>query len=377
MVIISERVKEIRESATLSFDKKVKERLAAGKETYELHRGAPDFDMPLEAQKEVSRAREGYSDVRGLLNLRKAISQKVKEDQGLDYDPSQILVSAGSKMSLYLAFQSILNKGDEVLLSSPYWLSYPSQIKLAGGIPVEVPTKDFKLDIDAIKEKATDKTKAIVINTPNNPTGVVLGREEVHDLAEFAIDKGIFLIEDEAYEKFVYDETKHYSAAMLFDAEGKENILKVGSFSKTYSMPGLRVGYALGPQELIDAMSKLQSQIYSHASVSSQRAALAAITSQTFNLKEIMEEYNKRRLTMLEGLRKLGLITYAPQGSFFVLADISEHGTSVEVSNKLLDAGIAVTPTEDFGSNNHVRMSYANTQEKIREGFEQMGDVFQ
>lgn len=310
----------------------------------------------------------------GFLELRKAIAEKLKRDNGLDTDPEcELLISCGSQASLYAIFTSLIEQGDEVIIPEPsYYPMYKAMIKLSGGIPKPVPMireEGFRLDPEAVRKAVTRRTRMIVLNTPVNPTGAVFDLNELRRIAEVALENALYVVADEAYEKLVYDGSKHYSIASL--PEMKNLALTVQTFSKTYSMTGFRIGYVAAGSDVIEQVGKVHYYMNIYASPISQRAALAALTGPQDYVAEIVKEYHARRRLLVEGLNEVeGFKCLAPEGTFYSFPDISSFGRSEEFAVRLLKAtGIVTAYGSGFGPHGegHLRMSFANTREDIEE----------
>lgn len=352
--------------------------------------GEPDFATPqfiIEAAKEaLDKGFTRYTPSSGIIELKQAICDKLQKDNGLKYDPSQIIVSNGAKHSLYNIFQAILNPGDEVIIPSPYWVTYPELVKMAGGTPVFVETKEeneFKLNLQELEKAITQNTKALIINSPSNPTGCVYGREELEAIAALAVDKKFFVVSDEIYEKLTYEGNKHISIASL-NTEIKDLTLLVNGMSKAYAMTGWRIGYTAGNEEVIKVMSNIQSHATSNPNSIAQYASLAALRGPQDIILQMVEEFDKRRKYMVERINQIkGLSCNNPKGAFYVMLNIS-NAIGKKYKNKtitgsmlftelLLDAyKVAVVPGLAFGVDNYVRLSYATSMESIEKGLDRI-----
>ncbi|MBM7581455.1 aspartate aminotransferase [Caldicoprobacter guelmensis] len=387
---LSVKGSSISESLTLAIDAKAKKMKSEGMDVVGFGAGEPDFDTPSfirEAAKEaLDRGMTRYTPVAGIAQLKEAICRKFKEDNGLDYKPNQIIVSNGAKHSLYNAFQAILNPGDEVIIPSPYWLSYPELVKLSDGVPVFVETReedDFKLRPEDFKKAITSKTKALVLNSPNNPCGCVYDRNELEAIAEIAVENQIFVVSDEVYEAMVYDGAQHISIASL-GPEIKDLTIVVNGVSKTYAMTGWRIGYAAAHEDVVKIMSNVQSHTTSNPNSIAQYASLAALTGPKDEVKAMVAEFDKRRRFMVERINSIpGLSCRTPKGAFYVMMNISEvigktyKGRRIEGSlsfaDALLDAQmVAVVPGIAFGADNFVRLSYAVSLDNIKKGLDRI-----
>ena len=391
---LSKRANSIISSPTLAITAKAKAMRAQGIDIIGFGAGEPDYDTPEHIKEEARKAlKEGftkYTPAAGIESLKKAICKKFEEDNGLNYDPGQVIVSCGAKHSLYNAIQVICEEGDEVVLPSPYWVSYPEQIKLSGARPVMVETGEadgFKLSPEKFLGSITPRTKLLILNSPNNPTGAVYSREELSALAGIAVDKEIFVISDEIYEKMVYDGVKHVSIASL-NPRIKDLTVVINGVSKAYAMTGWRIGYAAaGNKEIIAAMSRLQSHSTSNPDSIAQRAAVEAISGSQEPLKKMLAEFKKRREYLVGKLNELkGFSCRKPQGAFYAFPCISGvlgkdfQGREIKGSSSLTElflneARVAVVPGAAFGQDDYLRFSYATSLENIVEGLSRIEDV--
>jgi len=383
---LSRRVQQIKPSPTLAITAKAKAMRAQGVDVISFGAGEPDFDTPDHIKDAAIKAlQEGftkYTAVGGIDELKDAIVEKLQGENDVTYTPDQVIVNCGGKHSFYNLAQAIIDDGDEVIIPAPYWVSYPPMVTLAGGKPVIVATseeKNFKLTPEAFQEAITTRTKAVVINSPSNPTGSAYTREELAKLAEIALRGNILIISDEIYEKIVYDGFQQVSVASLADDIKKMTIILNG-VSKTYSMTGWRIGYAAGPPEIIAAMSRVQGQSTSNPTSFAQIGALAALRGPQDQIHVMMEEYQKRRDVTWEFLTAIeGISCYKPVGAFYVFPSVDAHlgrtyegtviKTSSDLTSYLLDeARVAVVPGVDFGMEGHLRLSYPIAPEVIQEG---------
>lgn len=383
---LARRVREITPSPTLGIDALAKQMVREGIDVISFSVGEPDFDTPEAVKEEGIRAiRAGftkYTPASGIPELKEAICRKLKEENGLEYRPDQILVSAGAKHSLYNAFMALCEEGDEVILPAPYWVTYPEQIRLAGGRPVVIPLgpgEGFKLSPEALAAHLTPRTRLLVLNSPSNPAGAVYTRGELEALAEICVRHQIYVISDEVYEKLVYDGLEHVSIASL-GTDIKRLTVVVNGVSKAYAMTGWRIGYAAAEGEIIKAMSDLQGHCTSNPTSISQKAALAALNGPHEPVREMVAEFEKRRDYLVERLRCLrGFSVPLPRGAFYVFAGVGGllgeviGGRRVTDDNSLarilLEEGrVAVVPGSGFGSPGYLRFSYATSRERIREG---------
>ena len=354
--------------------------------------GEPDFATPEHICEAAKRAIDDgytkYTDAAGMFELREVISHKFHNFNHLDYAPDQIVVSNGGKHSLTNAFTAIINDGDEVLIPAPYWVSYPAMTILAGGVPVIVKaTKEnsYKVTVEQLEEAATDKTKALVINSPNNPTGMIYSRAELEAIADFAIRHDIFVISDEIYEGLFYTEDRHVSIASLSDEMYKRTIT-VNGLAKSYAMTGWRIGYAGAPKEVAVILKRIQSQQASNPNSIAQKAAVAAIAGDQTCVREMNQAYNSRRKYIYNRVINIKYLSAVePHGAFYVFVDATEMfgkkykgqeiKTAADIAKFLLDDYyVAIVPCADFGFDDHFRLSYATSQERIEEGMNRIED---
>ena len=386
----SSKAMDVTPSSTLAITAKAKEMKANGIDVIGFVAGEPDFDTPKHIkQAAIDAIDEGftkYTPASGIVELRQAIADKMKKDNNVEYDYTQIIVSNGGKHALTNAFTAILNPKDEVIIPSPFWLSYPQMVKLADGVPVIVTTKKengFKITKEEFENAITPKTKAIIINNPNNPTGMVYTKSELEDIAEVAVKNDIFVIADDMYEKLIYDNEKHICIASLNDEIYKRTIV-VNGLSKSYAMTGWRIGYTAAPKEISAIMSNVQSHSASNINSIAQKAAYAAFTSSQDCIEEMRLEFEKRKNYMVEKIRNIDKISMLePKGAFYVFIDISEllgktiDGIEIKGAREfgqilLNKANVAIIPCTDFGFDDHIRLSYAISLENIKEGLDRI-----
>lgn len=388
--MLSQRAKNIKPSPTLAIDARAKAMKAEGVDVINFGVGEPDFDTPENIKEAARKAlRDGftkYTPVGGTDKLKDAIREKLLRDNGLSYKRDEILVSCGAKHSLYNIMQAFLDPGDEVIIPAPYWVSYPEQVVLAGAVPVFVRTREeeyFRLDPDAMSEHITPKTKALILNSPSNPTGFTYERQRLERIAEICLRHGIHVISDEIYEKLLYDGTEHVSIASL-EGDVKEKTIVVNGLSKSHSMTGWRIGYAAGPAELIKAMTAIQSQSTSNPTSIAQAAAVEALNGPQDSLKAMVAEFDKRRVRLVQGLNSIeGVRCLAPTGAFYAFPNtqalyrISPRiASSSKLSMYLLEkAKVAVVPGDAFGDDNHIRLSYATSIGDIEKGLERIKEA--
>lgn len=383
---LSKRCLNIAPSVTLGIDARAKALLAAGENVVGLAAGEPDFDTPEyirdAAKYALDHGMTRYTPVAGTLKLREAIAKKLLEDNGLAYSPAEIIVTNGAKHALFGALAALLNPGDEVLLPAPCWVSYPEMVQMNDGVCVTVPGReqdDFLVSADQIAPFVTARTKALILNSPNNPNGCVWSRELLSGIAKLAVEKDFYVISDEIYEKLIY-EGEHVSIASL-SPEIKAQTIVVNGHSKAYAMTGWRMGYAAGPKDVIAAMSAHQSHATSNPCSIAQHAAMEALTNGVDYIRFMVAEFDARRklmISLIEGID--GLSARMPGGAFYVMLNVSRAfgkslpgGKPIADSNDfaaqlLDDQKVAVVPGGAFYAPDHVRLSYATSQEKIREG---------
>ncbi len=391
--MLADRLKTLAPSSTLAVQARARALRAQGINVISFGAGEPDFDTP-ERIKEAAvqamrRGHTKYTEVGGVPELRAAVCAKLQRDNGLRYEPADILVSCGAKHTLFNMVTALVNPGDEVLVPSPFWVSYPEQVKLVDGVPVPVETAEstgFDLDVDRLRAAVTPRTKAIILNSPNNPTGAVFSPEALQAVARLAVERGLWVISDECYEALTF-EGRHVSVAS-FGPEIKARTLVVNTCSKAYAMTGWRIGYAAGPRELIRAMTDVQSQVTSNPSSVAQWAAVEALSGPQDEVAKMAGDFDRRRRLIIAGLNALpGVRCVMPKGAFYAFANVSglfgrtyADGAasvtmkgSLDVTAFLLDrAQVAVVPGLDFGSDAHVRLSYATSDALITDGLRRM-----
>ena len=382
----SKKAMEIAPSITLNITAKAKELKAKGIDIVSFGAGEPDFNTPKNIINEAILAMEEgktkYTATSGIQELKEAIVKKFKTDNDLEYKTSQIIVSTGAKQCLANVFLAILNKGDEVIVPVPYWVSYPELIKLADGIPVYVNTgkeNDYKFTVEKLKEVLTDKTKGIILNSPNNPTGTVYSKNELIEIAKFAEENNLIIISDEIYEKLVYEGEKHISIASLSNYAYMNSIV-INGLSKSSAMTGWRIGYAAGCEEVIKLMTSIQSHMTSNTNSITQYASVEALNGPKDELDKMIKEFDKRRKYMIGKLISIKDISIIrPKGAFYVMVDISKYygkkfngeeiNDSLTFSKILLEnKDTAVIPGIGFGLDQYIRLSYAISIENIEKG---------
>lgn len=379
---LAERVSNITPSSTLAITAKAKELKEQGHDVIGLGAGEPDFNTPDHiidaAYQAMKEGQTKYTAAAGIPALRQAICNKLLSDNQLSYQPNQIVVCTGAKHALYNIFQVLLNPGDEVIVPTPYWVSYPEQVKLASGIPVHVEGKeeqDFKVSPAQIEQAITEKTKAIIINSPSNPTGSIYDRAELEAIAEVCVKHDLFIISDEIYEKLIYGEAEHVSIAS-FSKEVYDRTFVVNGMSKPYSMTGWRIGYAAGPVKYIKVITDLSSHSTSNPTSISQYAALAALEGTQEPLEMMKKEFKKRRDIILPLLRELpGVTCLEPKGAFYLFPNVSKaiekspYSSAEEWAEALLEEEkVAIIPGSGFGAPDNIRISYATSLDVLEEG---------
>jgi len=377
---ISKRAQNITPSATMRISALAKEMNRRGEHVVSLSMGEPDFPTPekvkLAGIKAIENNKTKYTVNTGVPELREAISAKLKKDNNLDFSSDEIIVSNGAKHSLYNALLAIIDEGDEVLIPAPYWVSYPHMVNLAQGKPIIVGSREengFKISVEDLEEKVTEKTTAIIFCNPSNPTGAAYLKEEIERLAKFFVEKNIIVIADEIYEKLVFGGFKFTSIASL-NEEIKSKTIVINGVSKAYSMTGWRIGYAAGPKEVISAMSRIQSHSTSNASSISQFAALEALTGPQDEVETMRVEFEKRRNYLQKELNGIeGINCNLPEGAFYLFPNVSAYFNdeikgSTEFATYLLQEGkVATVPGEAFGMEGFIRISYAAAMEELEE----------
>jgi len=380
---LATRVSELTPSLTLAIDSKAKALRAEGVDVYSFGAGEPDFDTPDHIKAAAIEALNAgftkYTPSSGTPELRAAISEKFKRDNGLNYKPSDIIVSNGAKQSCFNAIMAVCGEGDEVIIPAPYWLSYPDMVRLAGAEPVIVQTtqeNDWKMTPQQFEEAMSPRTKMVIINSPGNPTGSVYTKEELRALVEVAADEEITILSDEIYESLTYDGAEHVSVASL-TPEARDLTITVNGFSKAYAMTGWRLGYLGAPEKIAKAIDSMQSHSTSGPCSFAQKGGLAALTGSQQCVADMREEFNIRREYMFERLSAIHNVTAVkPKGAFYMLANISKLGmTSTNFADRLLSkASVAVVPGIAFGDDRVVRLSYATGLDVIKPGLDRFED---
>lgn len=386
----SKKAMNITPSITLAITAKAKELKGAGVDVVSFGAGEPDFNTPkniMEAAiKSMEEGKTKYTPTSGIIELREAICKKLKEDNNLHYNSNQIIVSTGAKQCLADAFMAILNPGDEVIVPIPYWVSYPELIKLADGMPVFVEGKeenDYKYTLESLNKVVNNNTKAIIINSPNNPTGTVYSIEELKEIAEFAKKHDLIIISDEIYEKLIYDGKKHVSVASLSEDAYNRTIV-INGFSKSYAMTGWRLGYAAGNAEVIKLMTSVQSHVTSNANSIAQYAGVEALNGPKDEIEKMVGKFEERRNLMIDRIKNITeLSVIRPEGAFYVMINLENYlgksinenviNNSVDFSRELLEhEKVAVIPGSAFGLDKYIRLSYATSEELILKGLDRI-----
>jgi aspartate aminotransferase len=385
-MILSKKAEQISPSLTLEITAKAKKMKDDGIDVVGFGAGEPDFNTPENIQlKAIEAIKNGYTKytaASGIIELKEAIVKKLRNENNLNYSASQIIVSTGAKQSLSNAFAAVLNPGDEVIVPVPYWVSYPELIKLSDGVPVFVNTKEedgFKYSLEELNRVKTARTKAIIVNSPNNPTGTIFNKDDLQMIADFAKENDLVIISDEIYEKLIYDGNKHISIATLSEDAFNRTIV-INGVSKSYSMTGWRIGYAAANESIVKLMSNIQSHTTSNPTSISQYASLEALEGDQGTVAAMVNEFKNRRDYMVEKINSIKLLScFKPEGAFYVMMNISQlidkefNGVkiknSIDFSRILLeDEKVAVIPGEGFGVENYVRFSYATSMKNIVEG---------
>ncbi len=389
---VSHRCQHIAPSMTLAIDARAKEMKAAGLDVVGFGAGEPDFPTPQHicdaAKQALDQGMTRYTPASGTLLLKNAICNKLWRDNGLSYDPSDIIVSSGAKHSLFTVFQAIIDPGDEVLIPTPCWVSYPELVRMAGGVPVFVPSReenDFIPTSEDIQKALTIRTKAIVITSPSNPCGGVWSSDQLQFVADLAVDRGLYVVSDEIYEKLLYDGRWHVSIAQLGE-EIKKQTFVINGMSKAYAMTGWRIGYTAGPYEVIKAMGSFQSHSTSNPNSVAQYASAVALNGDQSCVEEMRQEFQRRRDMIVDRINGIeGISCNKPHGAFYVMLNIKEligrrhHGQhitgSMDFASMLLkNKQVAVVPGVAFEAEGFCRLSYATSVEQITKGMDRIAE---
>jgi aspartate aminotransferase len=388
--MLSDRAGKIKPSPTLAMDAKAKAMKAKGIDIVNFGVGEPDFDTPDNIKEAAIKAiREGftkYTPVGGIDPLKDAIIEKFKKDNTLDYTREEIIVSCGAKHSLYNIAQALFSPGDEILIPSPYWVSYPDQALLNDAVPVFLKTYEndsFMVNPEALASSITKKTKALIINSPSNPTGITYAKKNLESIAEIVLRHNLYVISDEIYEKLTYDGFKHISIAS-FDNAIKSKTIVVNGLSKSYAMTGWRIGFAAGPKDIIKAMTNIQSQSTSNPTSIAQKAAVEALTGPQEFIQTMLAEFDTRRKFLVNELNSIpGMSCLTPTGAFYAFPNTSSFyekssdkrkiSSSSDLALYLLEeANVALVHGGAFGDDNYIRLSYATSVEEIKKGVDRI-----
>ena len=383
---LAKRVQSLTPSTTLAITAKAKELKSQGHDVIGLGAGEPDFNTPQHiidaAVLSMNEGQTKYTPAAGLQSLKEAIANKFKQDQGIEYKLNEIIVGCGAKHVLYTLFQVILNDGDEVIIPTPYWVSYPEQVKLAGGVPIYVEgseKNEFKITPEQLKQAITERTKAVIINSPSNPTGMLYSQEELAALGQVCIQEDILIVSDEIYEKLVYGQNKHISIAQI-SSELKEQTLIINGVSKSHSMTGWRIGYAAGNVEIIKAMTNLASHSTSNPTTTAQFGAIAAYNGSQDAVEEMRQAFEARLNQIYDKLVAIpGVTCLKPQGAFYLFPNVKKaleltgfSDVDTFAAALLEEAMVAVIPGSGFGAPENMRLSYATSLELLEAAVERI-----
>ena len=388
---LSKRAMSIKASTTMAISSKAAEMKAAGLPVVTFGAGEPDFNTPEHIRQAgidaINNGQTRYTPAAGTPALRQAVCDKLKKDNGLDYKPAQIVISNGAKHSLMNTFMAILNEGDEVIIPAPFWLSYSEMVRIAGGVPVIIYTKkenQFMMTKEELEQAYTEKTKAIVLTSPSNPTGQVMSKDDLQMIADFAVAHDLFVLSDEIYEKLIYDEDKQHISIASLGKEIYDRTIVINGVSKSYAMTGWRIGYTAAPLAVSKLMASLQSHMASNPNSIAQAATVAALNGPQDCVAEMLVEFKKRRDYIFEREEAIPMMSaLKPQGAFYLFVDVSgTYGKSYEgaVINSAADFAtilldqkyVAVVPCADFGMPDYIRLSYATSMEIIKEGMDRI-----
>lgn len=388
---LSRRAMSIKASTTMAISSKAAELKAAGLPVVTFGAGEPDFDTPAHIRQAgidaIHNGQTRYTPAAGTPALRQAVCDKLKKDNGLDYEPAQIVISNGAKHSLMNTFMAILNEGDEVIIPAPFWLSYAEMVRIAGGVPVIIYTKkenQFMMTKEELENAYTEKTKAVVLTSPSNPTGQVMSKDDLQMVADFAVSHDVFVLADEIYEKLIYDEDKQHISIASLGKEIYDRTIVINGVSKSYAMTGWRIGYTAAPLAISKLMASLQSHMASNPNSIAQAATVAALNGPQDCVAEMLVEFKKRRDYIFEREEAIPMLSaLKPQGAFYLFVDVSgTYGKSYEgeminsaadFATILLDKKyVAVVPCADFGMPDYIRLSYATSMEIIKEGMDRI-----
>ncbi len=390
--MLSERIKKVEPSATLKITATAKQMKKEGKPVINFGAGEPDFDTPEfikdSAIKAIKEGKTKYTPATGLIELKEAVVSKIKKDLNVEYKKENIIITVGAKHALYNIMQAMVNPGDEVILFSPYWVSYKEQVNLASGIPVFVDTtkNNFKIDFDELKKKISSKTKLILLNSPQNPTGVVYSKEEIEKLAEIVMQyKNLYIISDEIYDKLIYDNKKHFSITQI-SKEIKDRTFLVNGVSKTYAMTGWRIGYLAAKEEFAKAIGNLQSHSTSNPTTFCQIASITALEQESEEIDKMIKKFEERRDLIYNKIKEIEEFKVEkPKGAFYIFPDIS-NVFNKRYKDEIIDSSfkfaeillkekyVAVVPGVAFGTDKYIRLSFATSDEDIIEGVNRIKD---
>ena len=392
---ISNRVKSINPSQTLAITAQALKMKREGKKVISFAAGEPDFDTPKNIKEEaIAAIKQGfthYTDNSGIIELKEAVIGKLKKDNKVEYKPAEIIISNGAKQCLFNALLTVCNPEDEVLLPTPYWVSYTEQIKFAQAVPIFINTYQedaFKLSATQVEEKISSKTKLLILNSPNNPTGAVYEVEELKKIAQLLVKYDIYCICDEIYEKLIYDEAEHFTIASLSN-EVKAKTIIINGVSKSYAMTGWRIGYAAGPEDIISGMGKIQGHSTSNPNSIAQKASVEALNGRQETIEEMRREFDQRRKYMVEKLNQIkGVSCLKPSGAFYAFPNVSKilekgvkyNGKRIINSFDLADfilkeAEVALIPGSAFEAEGYLRLSYATSMEDVKEGLDRIENI--
>lgn len=388
---LSKRALQIKPSSTLAISAKAAQLKANGIDVVTFGVGEPDFDTPKHicdaAIEAIHNGDTRYTPASGTIELREAVCRKLKRDNDIEYTPEQIIISNGAKHSLMNTFMAILNDGDEVIIPAPYWLSYSEMVKIAGGVPVIIETKKqnhFMMTKQEMLDAYTEKTKAIVLTSPSNPTGMVSTIEDLKTVADFAVEKDIFVISDEIYEKLIYEENKKHISIASLGKEIYDRTIVINGVSKSYAMTGWRIGFTAAPKEVAKLISALQSHMASNPNSIAQKATVAALNGSQQCVEDMTKEFKKRRDYIFEREEAIdGIQALKPEGAFYLFVDVSETYGKKAGEKKIESAAdfaaalleqkyVAVVPCADFGMVDYIRLSYATSMELIKKGMDRI-----
>jgi len=379
---INKRIQLLVGSTTLAITARAKELKAEGKDVVNFAGGEPDFDTPDSIKSAAIKALEDgftkYTPSIGTVQLRESICKKFEEDNNLKYTPSQVAVSCGAKHSVFNIIQVLADQGEEVLIPSPYWVSYPEMVKFSGAKPVIVSTgadTNFKLTPELLQSSITDKTKILILNSPSNPTGMLYSKEELAPIAELCVKNNIYVLSDEIYEKLIFD-TEEYTSIASLGSDIHNLTFTINGVSKAYSMTGWRIGYMAGNEEIMGYVKKFQDHSTSNPTSISQAAAVQALNEPQETVNSMRDQFKARREIITGLFDDISSVSYIkPQGAFYLFCDFSKLGESNEVAKRILnDVNVAIIPGEGFGAPGYMRISFATSEERIREGVKRISD---